>query len=153
VDDPVAVWSIGTDGAVTFTVGDQTFVITRAEGLAAFTRSAEQAVLCRSTFDSSGYDAARHFADGVFGRAGVPDGDLASVLDHTGDGIQVVNIADLEHQPLATRYQQIVDRLYDTRLQNHLEALHELRDPQGSEAAWLRVYAAAERERVVIERD
>jgi len=152
--DPVVVWSIGTDGVVTFTIGDDKVVFTEPDGLAAFAASVEQARVCRSTFEASGYEAAQRFADGIFGTPEVPDGDLASVLDHTGEGIQVVNVADLEREPSsAETYQAIVNRLYETRLQNHLEVLHQLQESLGSEAAWLRVYEAAERERVVIERD
>jgi hypothetical protein len=153
VRDPEAVWSIGTDGVITFTIGDDTVVFAGLDGLAAFATSVEQARVCRETFEASGYDAARRFADEVFAVGDVPDGDLASVLDHTGEGIQVVSLADLEHDTsLEARYQAIVDRLYETRLQNHLEVLHALRDSRGSDEAWLRVYEAAERERVVIER-
>lgn len=153
MDDPVVVWSIGTDGVITFTIGDHVAVFTEAEGLAAFAASVDEAQRCRSTFDVAGYEAAQRFADELTATDPVPDGDLASVLDHTGDGIQVVSVADLEREaPPAQRYQAIVDRLYETRLQHHVEVLHELLGSQGSEEAWLRVYAAAERERVVIER-
>jgi hypothetical protein len=154
VDDPVVVWSIGTDGVVTFTIGDERVVFTHADGLAAFASSVELARRCRETFETSGYEAAQRFADEVFGGAEVPEGDLASVLDHTGEGIQVVNVADLEHEHSPEqKYRAIVDRLYDTRLRNHVEVLHQLLESRGSEEAWLRVYEAAEQERVVIERD
>jgi hypothetical protein len=76
------------------------------------------------------------------------------VLDHTGEGIQVVRLADLEHEtPQQQKYRAIVDRLYETRLMNHLEVLQQLLESCGSEEAWLRVYEAAEREGVLIERD
>ena len=154
MDDPVVVWSIGTDGVVTFTIGDEKAVFAEAGGLAAFATSVEHARLCHSTFEASGYEAAQRFADEFFGTAKLPDGDLASVLDHTGDGIQVVSLADLEHETSQERkYRAIVDRLYETRLMNHLEVLHALLESCGSEEAWLRVYEAAERERVLIERD
>jgi len=154
MDDPVVVWSIGTDGVVTFTIGDERVVFAEPDGLTAFATSVEQARLCRSTFEASGYEAAQRFADDFFGTAELPDGDLASVLDHTGDGIQVVSLADLEHEPSQEqKYRAIVDRLYETRLKNHLEVLHQLLATLGSEEAWLRVYEAAEQERVVIERD
>ena len=97
--DPVVVWSIGSDGVVTFTIGDDKVVFTEPDGLAAFAASVEQARVCRSTFEASGYEAAQRFADGIFGTPEVPDGDFASVLDHTGEGIQVVNVADLEREP------------------------------------------------------
>ena len=152
--DPVAVWSIGPDGVVTFTIGDGRVVFAEPDGLAAFATSVEQARQCRTTFETSGYDAAQRFADDFFGTAGRPDGDLASVLDHAGDGIQVVSLADLEQESRREqRYQAIVDRLYETRMQNHIEVLHQLRESLGSEEAWLRVYEAAEREQVVIERE
>ena len=152
--DPEVVWSIGRDGVVTFTIGDERVVFAEPDGLTAFAASVEQALVCRSTFETSGYEAAQRFADAFFGTAPVPDGDLASVLDHTGEGIQIVRLTDLEDEPSPERrYQAIVDRLYDTRLQNHLEVLHQLLESRGSEEAWLRVYEAAERERVVIERD
>jgi hypothetical protein len=154
VDDPVVVWSIGTDGVVTFTIGDQVVAFAEAAGLEAFATSVEHARLCHSTFEVSGYEAAQRFADEYFGNAQLPDGDLASVLDHTGEGIQVVRLADLEHEtPQQQKYRAIVDRLYETRLMNHLEVLQQLLESCGSEEAWLRVYEAAEREGVLIERD